>query len=102
MVLKLASGSRIPGVYQGGETVSYSVIVKNTGTAALKKINVKDSPDKVLLDLIEADSPGFFPGEDGVLLDKLVDMYGKERDPLRFIIKGILHSGDHGAADGKG
>lgn len=56
---EIHSGEKIPGVYQAGETVDFTILVKNTGTAALKNITVKDVISEELGNVIEKESASF-------------------------------------------
>ena len=56
---EIKSGIKIPGIYNAGEKVTFSIIVKNSGTAALKKIQVKDVMSSELKTIVKKDSEGF-------------------------------------------
>lgn len=61
---EIKSGVKIPGTYNAGEKVVFSIIVKNSGTAALKKIQVKDVISNELKTIIKKDSEGFIFNEE--------------------------------------
>lgn len=56
---QIKSGVKIPGIYNAGEKVTFSIVVKNLGTAALKNIQVKDIMSSELRTIIKKDSEGF-------------------------------------------
>ena len=61
---EIKSGVKIPGIYNAGEKVVFSIIVKNSGMAALKKIQVKDVMSDELKTIIKKDSEGFVFNEE--------------------------------------
>lgn len=56
---EIASGVKVSGTYHSKEQVVFSIVVKNSGEAALKKITVKDVVSDALKAVIEEDSAGF-------------------------------------------
>lgn len=56
---EIASGVKVAGTYHSKEQVVFSIIVKNSGEAALKKITVKDVMSDELKEVTEEDSAGF-------------------------------------------
>lgn len=56
---EIQSGMKIPGTYNAQEKVIFSIIVKNSGTAALNNISVKDVMSKELKEIIKNGSEGF-------------------------------------------
>lgn len=49
---EITEGVKIPGIYQEGENVVFQIIVKNTGTANLKNISVKDEMSEELRKIV--------------------------------------------------
>ena len=56
---EITSGSKIPGIYNAKEKVKFSIIVKNSGEAALKRITVKDALSDELKAVSDMESAGF-------------------------------------------
>lgn len=56
---EIASGVKVSGTYHSKEQIVFSIVVKNSGEAALKKITVKDVVSDALKAVIEEDSAGF-------------------------------------------
>ena len=62
---EIASGIKIPGIYQSKEKVVFSIVVKNSGEAALKNITVKDEMSDELKAVVEKENAGFdFEGKE--------------------------------------
>ena len=61
---EIASGVKVSGTYHSKEQVVFSIVVKNSGEAALKKITVKDVVSDALKAVIEEDSAGFSLNEE--------------------------------------
>lgn len=78
---EIQSGIKIPGTYNAQEKVIFSIIVKNSGTAALNNISVKDVMSKELKATIKNGSEGFIfddatKNEEG--LYRIITSSGKE------------------------
>ena len=56
---EITSGSKIPGIYNAKEKVKFSIVVKNSGEAALKRITVKDALSDELKAVSDMESAGF-------------------------------------------
>ena len=56
---EITSGSKIPGIYNAKEKVKFSIVVKNSGEAALKRITVKDALSDELKAVSNMESAGF-------------------------------------------
>lgn len=56
---EILSGSKVPGIYNAGEKIKFSIIVKNNGEAALKNITVKDVMGEELKAIANMESAGF-------------------------------------------
>lgn len=56
---EIVSGSKVPGTYDAGDKVRFSIVVKNNGEAALKKITVKDVMSEELKAVTDAETAGF-------------------------------------------
>ena len=78
---EITSGIKVSGTYHSKEQVVFSIVVKNSGEAALKKITVKDVVSDALKAVIEEDSAGFSLNEEKKTeegLYKLTTAQGKE------------------------
>lgn len=65
----ILSGTKVPGVYEAGEEVLFSIVVRNAGTSNLKKILVTDILSEELKNVIEEDSATFLmDSEEGKLM----------------------------------
>ena len=53
------SGTKVPGLYYDGDTVRFSIHVKNTGTANLKNILVTDVMSEELEKVVDAETASF-------------------------------------------
>ena len=60
---EITSGSKIPGIYNAKEKVKFSIVVKNSGEAALKRITVKDVISDELKAVSDMESAGFVLGD---------------------------------------
>lgn len=56
---EIATGIKIPGAYNSKENIIFSIVVKNSGEAALKNITVKDVMGDDLKEVVETDSATF-------------------------------------------
>ena len=55
----VTGGSKVAGIYQSGEEIRFTIMVKNTGTAGLRKILVKDVMSDELAAVTDPESRGF-------------------------------------------
>ena len=60
---EITAGSKVPGIYNAKEKVKFSIVVKNSGEAALKKITVKDVMSDELKAVSDMESAGFVFGD---------------------------------------
>lgn len=60
---EITAGSKVPGIYNAKEKVKFSIVVKNSGEAALKKITVKDVMSDELKAVVDMESAGFVFGD---------------------------------------
>ena len=65
---EITSEVPIPGIYNAKEKVKFSIVVKNSGEAALKRITVKDALSDELKAVSDMESAGF--GFDDATVDK--------------------------------
>lgn len=68
---------KVPGIYKGGETVEYTVYIKNNGTSWLKEITVKDHMDEELEKIVDMSSAAFVLNKDHDTTCKLKTEKGK-------------------------
>lgn len=101
----MLNGIKVPGIYHAGEQVIFTISIKNSGTANLKKILVNDLMSEELKEVIEKDSAsfrleltnGYMTTENGKLIDaRLVDdthvILCENTDPITG--EGTLQPGD--------
>lgn len=56
-------GIKVPGIYQAGETVDFTIYIKNTGTSRLKSITVTDQMDEKLRKVTDEKTASFVLNE---------------------------------------
>ena len=74
---EMLGGSKVPGIYKAGEKVNFHIIVKNTGTARLKNIHVKDVMSQRLAAVTDSRTASFILGDAGEKEKELVTFSGK-------------------------
>ena len=74
----LPGGFKIPGAYREGEQIVFRILVKNTGTANLKNIQVKDIMSDELKAVVDEKNASFCLGETGETETMLLTAKGRK------------------------
>ncbi len=74
----MAGGSKIPGIYKAGEKVNFHITIKNTGTARLKNIRVKDVMSQRLAAVTDPRTASFVLGDTGETEKELETSAGRK------------------------
>ena len=101
----LLNGTKVPGIYQAGENVKFTIAIRNNGTANLKKIIVSDLLSEELKNAIEENSASFqLDVTDGYMLTESGEkIEARIQDATHVILcengdsitgKGVLKPGD--------